>query len=45
MDGMNRPLGVCILIAGGANGYSGGNISVPQYWPFSYGVWGAPVSM
>lgn len=34
-DGWNRPLGVCIRIAGGANGYSGGNINVPQYWPFS----------
>lgn len=26
-----RPLGVCIRMAGGAKGYSGGNIRVPQY--------------
>ena len=43
VDGWNRPLGVCIRIAGGANGYSGGKIKVPQYCPFSYGVLGGPV--
>ena len=35
VDGWNRPLGVCIRIAGGAKGYSGGKINVPQYCPFS----------
>jgi hypothetical protein len=35
VDGWNRPLGVCMRIAGGAKGYSGGNIKVPQYCPFS----------
>ena len=30
-DGWKRPEGVCILIAGGAKGYSGENIRVPQY--------------
>lgn len=29
VEGWNRPLGVCIRIAGGAKGYSGGKISVP----------------
>jgi hypothetical protein len=43
VDGWKRPLGVCIRMAGGANGYSGGNIRVPQYCPFSYGVPGGPV--
>lgn len=45
VDGWNRPLGVCMRIAGGANGYSGGNTSVPQYCPFSYGVPGGPVKI
>jgi hypothetical protein len=35
VEGWNLPLGVCIRIAGGAKGYSGGKISVPQYCPFS----------
>ena len=33
--GWKRPMGVCMRMAGGAKGYSGGNIKVPQYWPFS----------
>jgi hypothetical protein len=28
-----RPEGVCMRIAGGAKGYSGGKIRVPQYCP------------
>jgi hypothetical protein len=43
VDGWKRPLGVCMRMAGGAKGYSGGKIRVPQYWPFSYGVPGGPV--
>lgn len=35
VEGWNRPLGVCMRMAGGANGYSGGKINVPQYCPFS----------
>lgn len=31
VDGWNRPLGVCMRIAGGAKGYSGGKTKVPQY--------------
>lgn len=45
VEGWKRPEGVCMRMAGGANGYSGGNIRVPQYWPFSYGVLGGPVMM
>ena len=30
---LNLPDGVCILIAGGAKGYSEGNVRVPQYCP------------
>ena len=43
VEGWNRPLGVCMRMAGGAKGYSGGNMRVPQYCPFSYGVPGGPV--
>lgn len=39
-----RPEGVDILIRGGLNGYSGGKVTLPWYWPFSYGVSGGPVN-
>lgn len=45
VDGWKRPEGVCMRIAGGAKGYSGGKTSVPQYCPPSYGVCGGPVRM
>ena len=31
VDGWKRPEGVCMRMAGGAKGYSGGNMRVPQY--------------
>ena len=35
VEGWKRPDGVCMRIEGGAKGYSGGKMRVPQYWPCS----------
>jgi len=42
LSGAKRPEGVSILMPGGLNGYSGGNIRTPWYSPPSKGESGGP---